>query len=258
MPAPVAGRRPCRPQVRSSILGLTAAELVGHFGNPALQVREGVGLKLQFRSPRCVLDAYLYPPASGSGVAARDLCRYAAAVRRRDRSGGLYRRARRSELSERPFRGFGDRPGRGRRDAARMAGASAGSPLLPAAIRQLRIIRLTADPLDRRAGEHLAEGGIVEREQVVRGAARRARRGAGTRGWRRRHRRSGSTGRPRGNRRSRRCGCRSPREIRAGSVRHARSSGRKCSAAHRSGAGRRTPASGRRRGSGCRCRNAAP
>jgi len=56
------------PQVRSSILGLTASELVGHFGNPALQVREGVGLKLQFRSSRCVLDAYLYGPESGSGV----------------------------------------------------------------------------------------------------------------------------------------------------------------------------------------------
>ena len=57
-----------RPQVRSSILGLTASELVGHFGNPALQVREGVGLKLQFRSNRCILDAYLYPPETGSGV----------------------------------------------------------------------------------------------------------------------------------------------------------------------------------------------
>jgi len=56
------------PRVRSTILGLTASELVGHFGNPALQVREGVGLKLQFRSSRCVLDAYLYPPESGSGV----------------------------------------------------------------------------------------------------------------------------------------------------------------------------------------------
>ena len=57
-----------RPQVRSTIVGLTASELVGHFGNPALQVREGVGLKLQFRSNRCVLDAYLYPPETGSGV----------------------------------------------------------------------------------------------------------------------------------------------------------------------------------------------
>jgi len=57
------------PQVRSDILGLTAPELVAHFGNPALQIREGVSLKLQFRSPRCVLDAYLYPPATGAGPA---------------------------------------------------------------------------------------------------------------------------------------------------------------------------------------------
>ena len=49
------------PQVRSVILGLTASELVGHFGNPALQVREGTSLKLQFRGRTCVLDAYLYP-----------------------------------------------------------------------------------------------------------------------------------------------------------------------------------------------------
>ena len=65
-PAPVSQVPP--QQRRSEIIGLTARELVGHFGNPALQVREGVGLKLQFRSNRCVLDAYLYPPESGSGV----------------------------------------------------------------------------------------------------------------------------------------------------------------------------------------------
>ena len=65
--APPVVARPS-PQARSVILGLTASELVGHFGNPALQVREGVGLKLQFRSNRCVLDAYLYGPESGSGV----------------------------------------------------------------------------------------------------------------------------------------------------------------------------------------------
>ena len=33
----------------------------GHFGSPALQVREGTSLKLQFRGQLCVLDAYLYP-----------------------------------------------------------------------------------------------------------------------------------------------------------------------------------------------------
>jgi len=64
-PKPVAAA-PAKP--RNTIVGLSAPELVGHFGNPALQVREGVGLKLQFRSSRCVLDAYLYPPESGSGV----------------------------------------------------------------------------------------------------------------------------------------------------------------------------------------------
>jgi len=66
-PAPVTPTPAPRPR-SSAVLGLTAQELVGHFGNPALQVREGVGLKLQFRSTRCILDAYLYPPESGSGV----------------------------------------------------------------------------------------------------------------------------------------------------------------------------------------------
>jgi hypothetical protein len=56
---------PSRPERTSSLVGLTASELVGHFGNPALQVREGTSLKLQFRGPRCVLDAYLYPPPAG-------------------------------------------------------------------------------------------------------------------------------------------------------------------------------------------------
>ena len=40
---------------------MTAEDLVRRFGTPALQIREGDGLKLQFRSPQCVLDAYLYP-----------------------------------------------------------------------------------------------------------------------------------------------------------------------------------------------------
>jgi hypothetical protein len=45
----------------AGIVGLTPQQLVGHFGNPALQVREGTSLKLQFRGRSCVLDAYLYP-----------------------------------------------------------------------------------------------------------------------------------------------------------------------------------------------------
>jgi hypothetical protein len=54
------------PQVRqSSLYGLGAQELVGHFGKPALQIREGSSVKLQFRGSRCVLDAYLYPSRDG-------------------------------------------------------------------------------------------------------------------------------------------------------------------------------------------------
>jgi hypothetical protein len=66
-PLPAVGTGPAQ-HVHSSIIGMAAAELVGHLGNPALQVREGPGLKMQFRSRECVLDAYLYPPATGAGV----------------------------------------------------------------------------------------------------------------------------------------------------------------------------------------------
>ena len=48
------------------LVGLTATDLVGHFGSPALQIHEGTSLKLQFRSRRCVLDAYLYPSTGGA------------------------------------------------------------------------------------------------------------------------------------------------------------------------------------------------
>jgi hypothetical protein len=60
-PAP-APAPPAQPQAEtSSVLGLTPQELVGRFGRPALQIREGSSLKLQFRGTRCVMDAYLYP-----------------------------------------------------------------------------------------------------------------------------------------------------------------------------------------------------
>jgi hypothetical protein len=35
------------------------------FGKADLDVREGAARKLQFASPACVLDTYLYPPAAG-------------------------------------------------------------------------------------------------------------------------------------------------------------------------------------------------
>jgi hypothetical protein len=53
-----------QPQQQNSLTGLTPQELVGRFGRPALQIREGSSLKLQFRGPRCVMDAYLYPSGS--------------------------------------------------------------------------------------------------------------------------------------------------------------------------------------------------
>jgi len=62
-PAPVTVAVPSasvRPDA-AGLVGLTAQQLVGKLGSPALQVREGSSLKLQFRNSRCVIDAYLYP-----------------------------------------------------------------------------------------------------------------------------------------------------------------------------------------------------
>ena len=56
------------PDVGSALTGLTAQELVGRFGTPALQIREGSSLKLQFRGRRCVMDAYLYPSGSAAAL----------------------------------------------------------------------------------------------------------------------------------------------------------------------------------------------
>ncbi len=50
------------------LVGLTVPELGELFGPPTLQVREGPGVKLQYRGAGCVLDAYLYPPEGGAGV----------------------------------------------------------------------------------------------------------------------------------------------------------------------------------------------
>lgn len=59
--APGTAEIPQSSHTRGEIIGQTAEELVRRFGRPALQVREGDSLKLQFRSAHCVLDAYLYP-----------------------------------------------------------------------------------------------------------------------------------------------------------------------------------------------------
>lgn len=54
------------PQQPTVLTGMSARDLVGRFGPPALQVQEGTSLKLQFRSSNCVLDAYLYPGQNGA------------------------------------------------------------------------------------------------------------------------------------------------------------------------------------------------
>jgi hypothetical protein len=48
-----------------NVMGSTARALVAQFGRPDLELREGNARKLQFLSPVCVLDAYLYPPRGG-------------------------------------------------------------------------------------------------------------------------------------------------------------------------------------------------
>jgi hypothetical protein len=47
------------------VMGRGAGALIAAFGPPGLDLREGPARKLQFLSPVCVLDAYLYPPDRG-------------------------------------------------------------------------------------------------------------------------------------------------------------------------------------------------
>jgi hypothetical protein len=49
-----------------SVIGQNARGLVALFGAADLDAREGAARKLQFLSPVCVLDAYLYPPRAGA------------------------------------------------------------------------------------------------------------------------------------------------------------------------------------------------
>ena len=64
----IAVQAPVTRPATGALIGLTASELVGHFGSPALQVREGTSVKLQFRGRICVLDAYLYPAQNGGAL----------------------------------------------------------------------------------------------------------------------------------------------------------------------------------------------
>lgn len=58
--APAEQPPPASAHTRGGIIGLTADDLVRRLGTPALQIREGTSVKLQFRSSLCVLDTYLY------------------------------------------------------------------------------------------------------------------------------------------------------------------------------------------------------
>lgn len=48
-----------------SVIGQDANALTRMFGKPRLDIQEGSARKLQFQGQRCVMDAYLYPPAPG-------------------------------------------------------------------------------------------------------------------------------------------------------------------------------------------------
>ncbi|TPG40322.1 hypothetical protein EAH79_10270 [Sphingomonas koreensis] len=50
------------------VMGQTAPALIGLFGQPDADVREGDARKLQFQGPICVLDTYLYPKSGGDPV----------------------------------------------------------------------------------------------------------------------------------------------------------------------------------------------
>lgn len=63
---PLQPQQPPQQHTRGAVIGLTTEELVMRLGTPALQIREGNSLKLQFRSQFCVLDAYLYPPVGAA------------------------------------------------------------------------------------------------------------------------------------------------------------------------------------------------
>jgi hypothetical protein len=63
---PPAEPRPYSSAGLEQVLGRTARTLIAEFGDPQLDTREGPARKLQFISPVCVLDAYLYPRRDGA------------------------------------------------------------------------------------------------------------------------------------------------------------------------------------------------
>lgn len=66
VPPPATGFIPAtRPRAsETSLIGADARGLQRLFGKPRLDIRDPAARKLQFGNGRCILDAYLYPPAS--------------------------------------------------------------------------------------------------------------------------------------------------------------------------------------------------
>jgi hypothetical protein len=71
VPAPerpgTAGFTPASRAAAGGLIGLDARGLQRLLGKPRLDIRDPATRKLQFGGSRCILDAYLYPPASGRG-----------------------------------------------------------------------------------------------------------------------------------------------------------------------------------------------
>jgi hypothetical protein len=65
VPQTVTAPPPIRTIGLERVIGQNAAALVNLFGAADGDVREASARKLQFSSGICILDAYLYPPASG-------------------------------------------------------------------------------------------------------------------------------------------------------------------------------------------------
>lgn len=71
--ATIAPPAPSGPAGLDRVLGRDARALQILFGVPDLDVREAQARKLQYAGPVCVLDAYLYPPATGQEPVVRYL-----------------------------------------------------------------------------------------------------------------------------------------------------------------------------------------
>lgn len=68
--AGAAPTRPVPPRVvppgMTQVIGAEERGLLAVLGRPDAELTEGTGRKLQFASPICVLDAYLYAPRDGA------------------------------------------------------------------------------------------------------------------------------------------------------------------------------------------------